>query len=228
MPIGTDQRVTDSVTHVVEKRVTEVVGKDNKIVKSIISNVAVGASEGSFCSSNSQPSWKSKCCFCNFSERKGQSTKEYLNKIREAVKGLKGAEVSVNQEAHGPPTGKPVNIEVAAEKFDDLVATASRVKRYLDSLQVPGVEELKSDFQSDKPEIVVNIDREKANREGISTAQIGMALNTAINGREISKFRDANDDYDITLQVNELQRNDINTLMNLPLTYRDIGKWWFG
>lgn len=223
MPIGTDQRVTDSVTHVVEKRVTEVVGKDNKIVKSIISNVAVGASEDPFAATNAQPHLgKVSVAFVTFAEREGQSTKEYLNKIREAVKGLKGAEVSVNQEAHGPPTGKPVNIEVAAEKFDDLVATASRVKRYLDSLQVPGVEELKSDFQSDKPEIVVNIDREKANREGISTAQIGMALNTAINGREISKFRDANDDYDITLQVNELQRNDINTLMNLPLTYRDM------
>jgi multidrug efflux pump len=223
MPIGTDQRVTDSVTRVVEKRVTEVVGKDNKIVKSIISNVAVGASEDQFAATNAQPHLgKVSVAFVTFAERDGQSTKEYLAKIREAVKGLKGAEVSVNQEANGPPTGKPVNIEVAAENFDDLVATASRVKRYLDSLQVPGVEELKSDFQNDKPEIVVKIDREKANREGISTAQIGMALNTAINGREISKFRDANDDYDITLQINESQRNDINTLMNLPLTYRDM------
>jgi multidrug efflux pump len=223
MPIGTDQRVTDSVTRVVEKRVTEVVGKDNKIVKSIISNVAVGASEDPFAATNAQPHLgKVSVAFVTFADRDGQSTKDYLAKIREAVKGLKGAEVSVNQEANGPPTGKPVNIEVAAENFDDLVATASRIKRYLDSLQVPGVEELKSDFQSDKPEIVVKIDREKANREGISTAQIGMALNTAINGREISKFRDANDDYDITLQVNELQRNDINTLMNLPLTYRDM------
>jgi len=128
----------------------------------------------------------------------------------------------VNQEANGPPTGKPVNIEIAAEDFGLLVSTADQVKRYLDSLQVPGVEELKSDFQSDKPEIIVSIDREKANREGISTAQIGMALNTAINGREISKFRDENDDYEITLRIDEKYRNDINTLMNLPLTYRDM------
>jgi len=223
LPIGTDQRVTDSVTRVVEHRVTSVVGKDNKIVKSIISNVAVGASEDQFAATNAQPHLgKVSVAFVTFADRDGQSTKEYLGKIREAVKGIKGAEVSVNQEQGGPPTGKPVNIEVAAENFDNLVVTAGRVKRYLDSLQIPGVEELKSDFQNDKPEIVVKIDREKANREGISTAQIGMALNTAINGREISKFRDANDDYDITLQVNELQRNDINTLMNLPLTYRDM------
>jgi multidrug efflux pump subunit AcrB len=89
-------------------------------------------------------------------------------------------------------------------------------------LQVPGVEELKSDFQSDKPEIVIKIDREKANREGISTGQIGGILNTAIYGEEVSRFRDENDDYPIELRIKEDQRNDINTLMNLPVTYRDM------
>jgi multidrug efflux pump len=223
MPIGTDQRVTDSVTRIVEDRVANVVGRDNKIVKSIISNVAIGAAEDPFSGSNAQPHLgKVSVAFVTFAERDGQSTKVYLDKIRDAVRGVKGAEISVNQEANGPPTGKPINIEIASEDFDLLVVSATRAKRYLDSLQIPGVEELKSDFQSDKPEIIVSIDREKANREGISTAQIGMALNTAINGREISKFRDDNDDYEITLRVNQTQRNDINTLMNLPLTYRDM------
>ena len=223
MPIGTDQRVTDSITNIVEEKVVSVVGRDNKIVESIIANVAIGASEDQFGGNNAQPHLgKVTVAFVNFADRDGQSTKVYLSKIREAVKGVKGAEISVNKEQGGPPTGKPVNIEVAAENFAELVATANRAKHYLDSLQIPGVEELKSDFQNDKPEIIISIDREKANREGISTAQIGMALNTAINGREISKFRDANDDYGITLRVSDEYRNDINTLMNLPLTYRDM------
>jgi multidrug efflux pump len=223
MPIGTDQKVTDSVTSIVERKVVEVVGKDNPLVESIISNVAISASEDPFSGSQAQPHLgKVSVAFVKFAQRNSQSTKEYLDKIRAAVKGIKGCEISVNQEANGPPTGKPVNIEIAAEDFGVLVSTADKVKRYLDSLQVPGVEELKSDFQASKPEILVAIDREKANREGISTAQIGMALGTAINGREVSKFRDANDDYDITLRVDEKYRNDINTLMNLPLTYRDM------
>ena len=160
--------------------------------------------------------------FVKFAKRGGQSTKEYLDKIREAVKGIKGAEISVDKEQNGPPTGKPINIEVAADDFGVLTTTAERVQRYLDSLQVPGVEELKSDFQSNKPEIVIHIDREKANREGISTGQIGSTLRTAIYGLEVSKFRDANDDYPIQVRIKEDQRNDINTLMNLPITYRDM------
>jgi multidrug efflux pump len=223
LPIGTDQKVTDSITSVVENRVTSVVGKDNPIVESIISNVALGASEDQFAGSNAQPHLgKVTVAFVQFSERNGQNTREYMDKIREAVKGIKGAEVSVNQEQGGPPTGKPINIEVGGDDFEMLIATANRVKKYLDSLQIPGVEELKSDFQSDKPEITINIDREKANREGISTETIGNNLRSAIYGLEVSKFRDDNDDYPIQLRVKEEHRNDINTLMNLPIVYRDM------
>jgi len=223
MPIGTDQRVTDSITSIVEKRVTEVVGKDNPIVESIISNVSIGAAEDQFEGNNAQPHLgKVTVAFVDFAKRDGQSTKTYLNKVRESVKGIPGAEVSVNQEQNGPPTGKPINIEISADDFDILSTTADRVKDYLDSLQIPGVEELKSDFESNKPEILITIDREKANREGISTGTIGAALATAIRGREVSKFRDENDDYDVTLRITEHQRNDINALMNLPITYRDM------
>jgi multidrug efflux pump subunit AcrB len=225
MPIGTDQRITDSVTQLVEDRVTKVVGKDNRVVESIISNVAIGASENQMEGGGTLSSphlGKVTVAFVKFSQRDGQNTSEYMDKIREAVKGVKGAEISVNQEQGGPPTGKPINIEIAADDFELLAHTSTRVQRYLDSLQIPGVEELKSDFQSDKPEIIINIDREKANREGISTAAIGQTLATAVYGLEVSKFRDDNDDYPIQLRILESQRNDVNTLMNLPITFQDM------
>lgn len=225
MPIGTDQQVTDSITALVEDKIIGVMGEDNPIVESVISNVAIGASDNQFDVGGQATPHLGKVgvAFVKFADRQGKSTKVYMEKIREALKGIKGAEISVDKEAGGPPTGKPVNIEIAADNFDLLVKTATDVKRFLASKQVAGVEELKSDFQSDKPEIVINIDREKANREGISTAAIGMALSTAVYGAEISKFRDENDDYPIQLRVQEDQRNDANALLNIPITYRDMG-----
>src|SRR5258706_1690994 len=76
MPIGTDQRVTDSITSVVEKRVTNVVGKGNKMVESIISNVAIGASENPFeGGSNASPHLgKVTVAFVTYAKRDGQST----------------------------------------------------------------------------------------------------------------------------------------------------------
>ncbi len=225
MPIGTDQRVTDSVTAIVEDKVIATMGKDNPIVESVISNVAIGASENPFeAGGNASPHLgKVSVAFVKFAARGGQSTRTYLNEIREAVKGIRGAEIFVDQEQGGPPTGKPINIDIAADNFDLLVKTADDLKRFLIAQQVPGVEELKSDFQSSKPEILINIDREKANREGISTRDIGMVLGTAVYGAEISRFRDENDDYPIQLRIKESQRNDPNVLINLPITYRDMG-----
>jgi len=223
LPIGTDQHVTDSITNLVEDKVTAVVGKNNPIVESIISNVAIGASEDPTQQGVSPHLGKVGVAFVKFAQRQGQSTSKYMDDIREAVKGVKGAEISVNQEQGGPPTGLPISIQIASDDFDLLISASNSIKRYLDSLQVPGVEELKSDFQSDKPEIVINIDREKANREGLSTTDIGRALGTAVFGAEVSRFRDENDDYPIQLRVRPEQRNDINTLLNMPITFRDMG-----
>jgi multidrug efflux pump len=223
MPIGTHQRVTDSVTNLVEDKVIAVVGKDNPIVESVISNVAVGAAEDQTQQGVSPHLGKVGVAFVKFAKRDGQSTRVYMDKIRAAVQDIKGAEISVNQEQGGPPTGLPISIQIASDDFDLLISASTKIKRYLDSLQVAGVEELKSDFQSDKPEIVVSIDREKANREGISTTDIGRALGTAVFGAEVSRFRDENDDYPIQLRVKSEQRNDVNTLMNMPIIFRDMG-----
>ncbi|MBC9910509.1 efflux RND transporter permease subunit [Chitinophaga varians] len=223
LPNGTDQKYTDSITHIVEDRITKVVGANNPIVESIISNVAKGAGDPSQMDMSTQPQkGKVTVAFVEFGARDGQSTVQYLDKIRNAVKGIPGTNITVEQEQGGPPTGKPINIEITGDNFDELTSSSFRLKRYLDSLHVDGVEELKSDFEANKPEIVVNIDRERANNEGISTRQIGGALRTALFGFEASKIRDAKDEYKIMVRLQENQRNNINNLMNLNLVYRDM------
>jgi multidrug efflux pump subunit AcrB len=138
------------------------------------------------------------------------------------VKDIPGAQITVEQEKGGPPTGKPVNIEIIGDEFDELTTVSKDLKRYLDSLQIPGIEELKSDLVTNKPEILIEVDRERANREGITSSQIGQALRGAIFGIEVSKFKDANDDYPIQVRYNVSQRNNIDALMNLKITYRDM------
>lgn len=223
LPIGTDQVYTDSITHLIEDKIFAVVGDSNPMVESVISNVAVGANNPqSFDFSTSPHLGKVTVAFVPFGKRNGASTVEYLDKIREATKGIPGAEITVEQEQGGPPTGKPINIEITGDEFDQLSAVSKDIKRYLDSLGIPGIEELKSDLQTNKPEIIVEIDRERANREGISTAVIGKELRDAIFGTEVSKFKDANDDYPIQLRYAFDQRNNVNALMNLKITYRDM------
>jgi len=145
-----------------------------------------------------------------------------MNEMRRVVKDIAGAEIVIDKNEMGPPTGKPVNIEISGEDLAELVKTSKRFKRYLDSLQIGGIEELKSNFATTKPEIIINLDRERANIEGINAGTVGMAIRTGKFGTEISKFREGEDQYPIMLRFDENQRNDIEQLMNLTITYRDM------
>ena len=224
LPVGTDQAYTNEVVKKIEDKVTKVVGRDNKDVSSILSNVTIGVTDPQ---SEDQGQYsnmgKVTVAFVSFGKRTGESTSVYLDRIREAVKGIPDAEITVAQEQSGPPTAKPISIEITGDNLDTLVKVSENLQQYLDSRQIAGVEELKSDFQNNKPEIIFDINRERANREGISSGQIGMDLRTAIFGKEVSKFRDANADYEINLRANESQRNNMDALRNMKVTYRDMG-----
>lgn len=225
LPVGTDQAYTNEVTKKIEKKVTAVVdsmGKQN--VSSIISNVTVGVTDPQDEDQGNYPN-KSKVtiAFVQFGQRKGKSSSEYLTAIRNSIKGIPGTEISVSQEQAGPPTAKPVSIEITGDNLDSLVKTSLVLKQYLVAKNIGGLEELKSDFQNNKPEIIFDIDRERANREGISTRTAAFNLRTALYGSEVSKFKDLDDDYDINVRAKEDQRNSLGALRNLKMTFRDMG-----
>ncbi len=223
LPVGTDVHVTDSLTKVMERKVGEILGENNPIVESIISNVALGASEDQFDRSATSNKAKVGVAFVEFSQRNGVSTSEYMDKIREATKGaIPGAEIVVDQEQGGPPQPKPISVEIRGDDFSKLIETSTRVKRLLDSLNIAGVEELRSDLIVSKPEISVNVDRDRANREGISTAQIGSEFRTAILGKEATKFRDGEDEIPVNIRLRADQRENINSVENLNITFRDM------
>ncbi len=223
MPVGTEITVTDSVARIVERRIINVLGKDNPIVESVVTNVAFLASDNNF-DNSTKASHLAKIAvnFVEFKKRNGQKTGPYMNSIREALKEIPGAEVVVAKNKMGPPTGKPINIEISGENLGNLVSTSDRFKRFVDSLRIDGIEELKSDFAANKPEIIINLDRERANTEGISAAAVGDAIRTGQLGKEVSKYREGEDQYPIIVRFQEDQRKDIEQLLNLTITYRDM------
>lgn len=223
MPVGTDVNVTDSLAKIMENKVIETLGPNNPIVESVISNVALGASEDQFDRSATSNKAKVGVAFVEYSKRNGVSTKEMMDKIRKSTKGLiAGAEIVVDQEQGGPPSPKPISVEIRGDDFNQLITTSRLVKRYLDSLDIPGVEELRSDLIVSKPEINIQIDRDRANREGISTSQIGSEFRTAILGKEATKFKDEEDEIPVVVRLKEDQRENINEVENLNITFRDM------
>lgn len=224
LPEGADPAKTNEVMKVVEKKVNAVIGENNDIVSSIITNVTIGVTDPQ---DEDQSSYANRgkiaINFVEFSERHGKSTMTYLKELQNLKWNIAGAEITCNKEQAGPPVSKPINIEIKGDKFEELVANAKALKRHIEQASVPGVADLKTDFVDNKPEIVFDIDRERANREGISSAQLAMEIRKAVFGIDNpSKFRDANDEYPIQLRYKYEQRTNIEQLKNLKITFRDM------
>ena len=222
-PIGTRAEVTDSLTQLVETKVMDVLGPRNPLVESVVTNVAIGAGDPMERDQSVAPhKGKVTVAFIAFGDRDGMRTLPLLDSIRARIKGIPGVEIAVDQERGGPPTGKPINIEVTGQDFKVLGQNAQALKAYLDSCNIPGVEELKIDLERSKPELLVRIDRERAQREGVSTAQIGSEIRSAVFGKEASKFRSNNDEIPIQLRYSRVDREDLNRLLNARITFRDM------
>ncbi len=228
MPVGTDIKKTDSVTHLLEQRVHKVLeaekpGTEGSIVESIITNVANSANNPRDNNRSVRPNLgRIQVSFVEYEKRHGKHTKPFLDSIRARMGGIPGASIEVAQEDGGPPTDPPVNIEISGDKYEDLGIVASNLLNYLDTNQVYGIENLKMDVDLNSPEITVNVDREKAMSEGLSTGQIGMEIRTAVFGKEVSKLKDGEDEYKIQLRYTDLMRNNITDIMNMRITFMDM------
>ncbi len=236
LPMGTDANITDSVTREIEARVYSVIGENNPDVTSVISNVGLGAGDPQNPDKVATPH-KSKVtiAFKKFADRKRLKDKDFpatgfwLDSLQKSfrAKGIAGAEISVEKERNGPPVGKPINIEVSGDDFAVIQQLAVDLKTTIDKESIDGIDDLKSDLQISKPEIIIDIDKEKMQREGISLGQVGAELRTALFGKEASKFRDANDDAPIQLRLRAEDRQQVEQLMNVNISYMDFSTGQF-
>jgi multidrug efflux pump subunit AcrB len=154
-------------------------------------------------------------------ERGGVSTTEIMEDIRANLVGYAGVQITVDKNADGPPTGKPINLELRGDDIDELAILSEDVLAFINSKNIPGIEELKSDVKIGKPELEININREAARRYEVSTFTIASAIRTSIFGKEVSKFKQGEDEYPIYVRLDKKYRNSVTDLMNQKVTFRN-------
>jgi len=230
-PQGTDIEKTNKATTFVEKQVIGILGKyvdektkENYLAESIVSQVGIGAGNPNVDAGNaSETPYKGKVTV-NFSEykfRKGYNTSDVLEEIRTKVKGIAGANVTVEKDANGPPAGYPISIQLTGSDYDLMLKEADKMIAYIDSKNIPGIEKLSVDVNKESPELEVKVDRVNAGSVGVSTGQLGFNLRRSVYGQEISTYKEGDDDYNIVVRMQEDQRKNENILFNQSLTFRN-------
>ena len=227
-PIGTDIEVTNKLSIEVENKIQnhlkkyEVDGR-NVLITSVIGQVGEGTSDPNQGQSGGTTPNKARITvdFVKFIDRGDIDTEDVLIEIRELLKDIPGVDIVVDRPADGPPAGAPINIEVAGDDYELLLATAENIQQFIKNTNILGIEELKLDVEQGKPELPIIIDRQKARRLNVSTGQIGDALRTSLFGKEISTFKDGEDDYPINMRLMDKYRYDKQALINQKITFRN-------
>jgi multidrug efflux pump len=222
-PIGIDIEETNAFTKKIEDELVRIIKPYEHAVESFIAQVGEGASDPNQMSGEQETPNKARIAvsFVEFEYRGGVDTRKVMEEIREELSKYPGVQITIDKDAMGPPVGKPINIEVSGENYERLIRIADDVMKTMDNENIPGIQELKSDLETGKPELLVNIDRDKARRFGLSTYSIASELRTALFGLEVSKFKEGEDEYPIQLRLMDKYRYDIDALLNKKVTFRD-------
>ena len=231
-PQGTDIKKTNKATTFVEnqvitilKKYTDPETKDDFLAESIVSQVGVGAGNPNVdAGSASETPFKGKVTvnFSEFKFRNGINTSDVLEEIRAKVKGIAGANVTVEKDSNGPPAGYPISIQLSGSDYELMLKEADKIIAFVDSKNIPGIEKLNIDVNKESPELEVKVDRVNAGSIGVSTGQLGFNLRRSVYGQEISTFKEGDDDYNIVVRMQDDQRKNENILFNQSLTFRNM------
>jgi multidrug efflux pump len=231
-PEGTDIDKTNAITRKIEADIFFVINQEkyrngdyNYLVEDAVAQVGAGAGNPEIDGgvTNEMPhKAKISLTMREFKFRNGLSSESLRSEIQQFLSGrYPGVFISVEKDANGPPVGYPVNIEITGRDYEKLIQTAQVMKDFLNTENIPGVEELKIDVNKNKPGTQLIIDRKKAGELGVSAGMVGSQLRNSLFGAKAGIYKKDGEDYEINVRFQEQYRYDNNALFNQNVTYRD-------
>ncbi|NVK51318.1 MAG: efflux RND transporter permease subunit [Flavobacteriaceae bacterium] len=232
-PQGTDIEKTNAITKLIEEKVNTVLYSDeymdgdyNFMIENVVSQVGEGAgnpqTDGG--SSAEMPhKGKITASMREYKFRRGKDSELMRQKVQKALVGIyPGVLISVEKDAAGPPVGAPINIEISGDDYAELITTAERMRDFINTKSIAGIDELKIDVNRDKPGMQVLVDRKKAGELGVSVGQVGQQLRASIFGNKAGIYKENGEDYDIYVRFNKEDRYNTSALFNQNIIFRDM------
>lgn len=231
-PQGTDIEKTNVITKLIEVKVSDVLysndymdGDHNFMIESVVSQVGEGAgnpqTDGG--SAAEMPhKGKITASMREYKFRRGLDSEVLRQRVQTALVGIyPGVLISVEKDANGPPVGSPINIEIEGDDYAELIHTAQRMRDYINTRSISGIDELKIDVNRDKPGMQVLVDRKKAGELGVTTGQVGQQLRASIFGNKAGIYKEDGEDYDIYVRFNKEDRYNTSAIFNQNIIFRN-------
>jgi multidrug efflux pump len=226
-PQGTSIHETNRIAHEIEKRLKPFASDLKHVTTTIGSS---GGMMAAFGASGGPHTGNITLIFHDFETRPRDSAIA-IAEMRKCLIGIPGAEIKLEKEDEGPAGGDPVSVRIIGEDFDKLQKLSRDARELMKD--TPGLVNLRSDYEATRPELPFLPDRIRIREAGISTDAIGQFLKAGVFGKEVGKYRQFNDEYDITLRMPEKNRTHIQDLMalhtpnysGLPVPLSSLGRF---
>ncbi|MBM4370951.1 MAG: efflux RND transporter permease subunit, partial [Deltaproteobacteria bacterium] len=211
-PEGTRLPVTDGLSRRVEEYLA---GRDN--VLHYIGEVGLGG--GMF--AGASVTNRSKVSL-DFQDR-GEWTEnpfQTIEDLRRFLETVPGAEIEIEKEKRGPPTGKPVNIEITGEDFELLSQVAGEVRERI--RDVEGLTDLGDDYSEGRPELGLRIDPVLSSQLILQGMRIVAAtVRTAIYGQKATTYRLGDEEFDVVVRLQERFRRHRADVLDLTVVGKE-------
>lgn len=222
MPEGTDITATNEFVNILEKDVTKFYAPyKNDLGEPMVEDIltTIGKGDPNEVGIGGKPNEAIIIIsFIKFEFRGGVSTSDMLSDLSGHLLGkYPGVEIEVAPPNEGPPTGKPINLEIIGQEFDQLIRLADTIKNVIELQNIAGIEGLKMNISTQNPEILIHIDRDKAQRYGLSTMIIANSLRESLFGDEVSDFKVGEDEYPIMIRLKDEYRYNLPAMMNMKI-----------
>jgi multidrug efflux pump subunit AcrB len=149
-------------------------------------------------------------------EERARSQTEIVEELRDQVANLAGVEIELEELSESPPVGAPVLVRVKGSNLAELEAVSQMVRERIAA--VPEAQDVRIDYDRTKPEIRVELDRQRAAAEfGVSPETVSGALGTAFRGTDLGRMWVGGQRVDIRLQAPDSYRHSIDGVRELPL-----------
>lgn len=210
-PPGSSLAISDQIVKQVAEKIKEVDGS----IESIQITSGKGVSDGFGGSTPESNKANIRIGFEAFLERIIPA-KKTIEDLKKVYGDFTDATLKVKAQEGGPPQGHPISYEVRGDDYNIIGQISKDILAFINQ-HSDAFEDIDHDYEAGKPEIRIEIDREKASRYGLNTKLIASTVRNAINGGIVGKYRKGKDEYDIVVRYEESFRKSLDHLKELEI-----------
>jgi HAE1 family hydrophobic/amphiphilic exporter-1 len=116
----------------------------------------------------------------------------------------------------GGGDGSRLSVEIRGHELDQAKTVAQDLKSILDTTQ--GIADARLGRDEGRPELAVNVDRDKAAVLGMTVTGVANTIRTNVAGTQAAMFREAGNEYPIVVRLRESDRDEISSVGDVLLS----------